>query len=65
MRGQAEIVALHNSHLFPCVMYEDVGKVVLSKKIPKTDQLHEKAAHEEAKLCQMRLLSSSSHSLVI
>jgi hypothetical protein len=32
MRGEAENVALHNSHLFPCVMYEAVSKVVLSKK---------------------------------
>jgi hypothetical protein len=32
-------VALHSSHLFPYVMYEAIGKVVLSKK-SKTDQLH-------------------------
>jgi hypothetical protein len=41
-------VALHSSHLFPSVMYEAIGKVVLSIFFPKLISFTEKAAHDEA-----------------
>ena len=41
-------VALHNSNLFPSVMYEAIGKVVLSNFFPKLISFTEKAAHDEA-----------------
>jgi hypothetical protein len=41
-------VALYNSHIFPSVMYEAIGKVVLSKKNPKLISFTKKAAHDEA-----------------